>query len=342
MELVKLSLEQPMAGSGAQILLLSKLRAVSRRLGFDSIQRERMELVLSEIVTNQVKYAHGKGMIQVWETGAPYPAIDIFAIDYGPGINNVANAAEDGFSTAGTMGHGLGTIRRLSHESALYSLTEKGNKIGWRGVAVWSRFHTGRKDCVCGCDTGAYLRAYQDGPFNGDRILTRCFDKKLRWLHLDGLGHGLEASQAADEARGILERPEPLKRLMEMASDALRGGRGAVGLAGEADPARGIIRLCGVGDMVSIYIKNDTSRKTSFSPGILGHAHRSLTTHRLNLGDGILITASDGLRSNWDAGSFPGLWRLHPQMVALLFGALLGRVADDKSVFAIKLKMGGE
>ncbi len=343
MALVKLSLEQPMSGPGAQILLLSKLRAVSRRLGFDTLQRERMELVQSEIMTNQVKHAQGKGMLQIWETMAPYPALDIFAIDYGPGIKHVANAAEDGFSTVGTMGHGLGTIRRLSNESALYSLTGKGNKIGWSGVAVWARFHTGRDACICGCDTGAYLRAYQDGPFNGDCILIKCSGNKLRWLHLDGLGHGQEAAEAAGGARDILEQSEPLERLMELASDALRGSRGAVGLVGEADPARGTVELCGVGDMLSIHIENDTGQKTSFSPGILGHAHRSLTTHKLNLGDGILITASDGLRGNWDTGSLPGLWRLHPQMVTLLLGELLGRVADDKSVFAIKLnKRGGQ
>jgi len=110
---MKLLIEQGAKGDSGVVLLRSKLRAVSRRMGFNDLKREQMELVCNEMVTNQNKFAEGNGLVQIWETAHPKPALDLFALDYGKGILNIKAAVEDGFTTAGTMGKGLGAIRRL-------------------------------------------------------------------------------------------------------------------------------------------------------------------------------------------------------------------------------------
>ncbi|MHB8551881.1 MAG: ATP-binding protein, partial [Acidiferrobacterales bacterium] len=97
---VRLLVEQSVKSESGQVLLRSKLRAVSRRMGFSQIARERMELVCNEMVTNQMKFANGSGLVQIWEMHVPQPALDIFALDYGPGIPDVELAQRDGVTTA--------------------------------------------------------------------------------------------------------------------------------------------------------------------------------------------------------------------------------------------------
>ncbi|MBI3574809.1 MAG: hypothetical protein HY083_04055, partial [Gammaproteobacteria bacterium] len=86
---MKLLIEQGAKGDSGVVLLRSKLRAVSRRMGFNDLKREQMELVCNEMVTNQNKFAQGNGLVQIWETALPRPALDLFAFDYGKGILNI-------------------------------------------------------------------------------------------------------------------------------------------------------------------------------------------------------------------------------------------------------------
>ena len=53
---MKLLIEQGAKGDSGVVLLRSKLRAVSRRMGFNDLKREQMELVCNEMVTNQNKF----------------------------------------------------------------------------------------------------------------------------------------------------------------------------------------------------------------------------------------------------------------------------------------------
>ena len=117
--------ENTISDSSGLVLLRSKIRAVTRRMKFDESKMTYAELVGTEIFTNQQKYVGKGGLIQIWETNFPHKAMELFAIDYGPGIENVEEAVEDGFSTAKTMGKGLGSIKRLSDEYEIFSMPEK-------------------------------------------------------------------------------------------------------------------------------------------------------------------------------------------------------------------------
>ncbi|GAB6044082.1 SpoIIE family protein phosphatase [Endothiovibrio diazotrophicus] len=338
--LLKLLLDQPIAGDSSQILVRSKLRAVGRRMGFSDLKRERMELVATEILTNQYKYACGSGLIQLWEWNGPMPALDLFALDYGPGIDDLELARSDGFTTSGTLGKGIGAIHRLADESALYSRPTESAAGGWHGVAVWVRFHL-REPEPLPYQIGLFLRAYQDAIHNGDCICVDFDAEQLRWLHMDGLGHGLEAAKAVADMGTVLERERTPIGVMARASETLRGTRGAVGIFGELDTASRQARVCGVGDMTAALLSSEGRRNIQFSPGVLGHSHRSCETTEHELGrETLLLTASDGLRRNWEPVGFPGLFQLHPQMVAYLLGNVAGRSNDDKSIFLVRLGTG--
>lgn len=332
---MKLLLEQAMTGESSQVLVRSKLRAASRRMGFSDAGRERVELVGNEMMTNQIKFAQG-GLVQVWETDAP--ALDLFALDYGPGVANLPAALADGFTTAGTLGKGLGAIRRLAQAAEFYTLPRgMRSEAPWHGMAVWARFRPDGGDTDAAFHAGCYLRAYHDDLHNGDSIRTLAQDGGLRWLHLDGLGHGAEAAAAVAAGNDLLDAGTPLCELMQTLSARLKGSRGAVGMVCETNGAERRLRVCGVGDMSAYWVCNGERRAINFAPGILGHAHAHFEEVVYAFPPQTLVlTASDGIRHNWGLQSFPGLWRLHPQMIALFLGQVLGRSSDDKSIFSVR------
>jgi len=334
----RLLIEQPVKNESGQVLLRSKLRAVSRRMGFSQIARERMELVCNEMLTNQMKFANGSGLIQIWEISTPKPALDFFALDYGPGIPDLEQAMRDGFTTANTLGKGLGAIRRLAHESEIYSLPPGlATDTPWHGTAIWTRFYIGESGSTTPHQYGGYLRAYQDDLFNGDILAVAGTATHTRWLHMDGLGHGREAAETVMGAEAVLREDAPLSELMASLDRRLAGSRGAVGMVCEADHLEKTLSFVGVGDMSAFLICNGDRHGVAFAPGILGHDHRSFRVESLSFQpQALFLTNSDGLRRNWTLKSFPGLWRLHPQLIAFLFAQVMSRGNDDRSLFVIR------
>ena len=57
------------------------------------------------------------------------PGIELVTIDAGPGLRDVSAALRDGHSTAGTLGIGLGAIRRLADFCDLYSVPGHGTVL---------------------------------------------------------------------------------------------------------------------------------------------------------------------------------------------------------------------
>ena len=277
-------------------------------------------------------------MMQVWEISEPYPALDLFALDYGPGIAHLPEALEDGYTTARTMGKGLGAVRRLAHKAEFYTLpTGVANDAPWHGMSVWARFNLSTPIMDPRYEIGSFVRAYQDDHHNGDLISVKYTRDSLQWLHMDGLGHGkcaFDVTQGADE---IMQESATPMHTMDTLSNSMKGTRGAVAIAAEIDFESCSGSICGVGDMAAYMVCNGQRRAISFSPGVLGHDHRSLEELPLQFPQqALLMTASDGIRKSWGLGTFPGLWRLHPQLIAFFLGNTAGRGNDDKSLFVLR------
>lgn len=323
----------PTKNESSLVVLRSKLFAAANRLGASDLKRENMQLVASELATNNIKHANGRGMIQIWQQ--PGQVLDIFSIDYGPGIADLVQAEQDGYSTANTFGKGLGAIRRLSDEVHVYTQISTGEQMTkWSGAAFLARFHLGSNQTRLGDGVGLYSRSLSDSRHNGDRIYLLRHGEKLRWLHLDGLGHGAEAQIATSNLAMHVAHCEGLESMLEGANRQLVATRGAVAVACEMDISRRNLKLLGVGDMHAHLYDHEEMKHISFVPGILGREHR--TTEPLHTSfarRGLVVTASDGIRRNWDVGNFPGLFNQHPQLIAYTLGNIMGRVSDDQSIF---------
>jgi anti-sigma regulatory factor (Ser/Thr protein kinase) len=340
----KLLYNSPVQNESALILLRSKLSAIAQRLGLSDQKRENMLLVASELVSNQVKHTGGRGLVQIWQQ--PGPVLDILALDYGPGITNLSLAEEDGYSSANTLGKGLGSIRRLSDESFVY--TQQGNpgkSKKWSGAVFLSRFRPNGKKIDYNKDTntvrsypgkleiGMFSRSLSDDRYNGDRIYLQATGDTLRWLHLDGLGHGEQAQAATANLASHLAHCDTPTAVLAAVDRQLKGTRGAVAIIGEIGLAGKALNILGVGDMHAHVMDNEEMHSLSFAPGVLGKEHKNPAQFSFAFGKRcLMISASDGIRRNWDVSNFPGLFHQHPQLIAYTLGNIMGRISDDQSL----------
>src|SRR6476661_2431078 len=98
-----------------------QVRQAAADADFNETDRETAALITTELATNLARHAQ-QGEIHVrCVNGADNRWLEIMALDRGPGMSNVARCLEDGFSTAGTAGQGLGATRRLSTEFDIHS-----------------------------------------------------------------------------------------------------------------------------------------------------------------------------------------------------------------------------
>ncbi len=328
----------------------SRLQATARRMGFSDVQRENMMLVAAEMVSNQIKYAGGRGMLQIWQQ--PGPVLDVVAVDFGPGIANLAQAQRDGYSSSKTLGKGLGTIHSLSHESGIYTVPEvagAGANAPWHGCAFWARFSPSPKKLAENPSAhsratkpdfkvGLFTRALTDDRYNGDRIYLEQNESTLRWLHLDGLGHGELAQIATDNLADLLFLSPDVLQVLNLVDRQLTSTRGAVAMLSDLDLNVMKGQILGVGDMSAYCYVDDQLQNITFAPGILGKEHKTPRVTPFDLKkQSTVITASDGIRRSWNETSFPGLLKQHPQLIAYVLGNILGRASDDQSLCVVRV-----
>ncbi|MFD3519109.1 ATP-binding protein [Streptomyces sp. NPDC058653] len=95
--------------------------ALTRRIGFSEHRSAEVVLAVAELVTNMRKHAvDGALILRVLRTPAVAGA-EVVVLDHGPGMADVPAAVRDGMSTAGTLGIGLGAVRRLADTYDVHS-----------------------------------------------------------------------------------------------------------------------------------------------------------------------------------------------------------------------------
>jgi anti-sigma regulatory factor (Ser/Thr protein kinase) len=339
MEKVKLLLNGLVRDQSTQILTKSKIRAVASRLGFSESKSNMILLAASEIMTNQLKFSIGAGIIQIWEHKEPNHCLDIFGYDMGPGIKNISKAMTDGFSTSNTLGHGLGTIMRSSDLFEIYSKPEKKDKKDiWSGTAVWCRFYPQSKPPLqTGPKIGVFIRALNDDIYNGDFITFEFHDNNLVWLHIDGLGHGKNAHVSGEIADKIAISKLYPEEIIAVLNKNLYGKRMANGVSISLDNS-GNFLYSGYGNVLIKILNPGGEQKSVHLPNrTIGEDNMIVKSYREKLGAGNLVmTISDGISNGFDLSHYPGLLSRHPQLAAYLLGNLFSRRNDDKSLFIAK------
>ncbi len=108
---------------------MGRARDMATALGFDDIDRTRIEIAVLELTRNILAHAgSGEVAIECVEDGGRQ-GIAIEARDQGPGIADIALALRDGYSTAQTLGAGLPGVRRLMDEFYIESTVGVGTRV---------------------------------------------------------------------------------------------------------------------------------------------------------------------------------------------------------------------
>lgn len=111
-------------------------RDLAKRIGFGIVDQARIATAISELARNIYLYC-GKGMIS-FEVIDEFDRKGIIMIssDTGPGIKDVSQVMEDGYTTSGGLGAGLPGVRRLMDEFDIITDVGKGTTIT---TAKWVR-----------------------------------------------------------------------------------------------------------------------------------------------------------------------------------------------------------
>ena len=302
-------------------------------LGLNETKSGEMALVITEAARNAVVYGGGGQLVLSGLRSKTGSRMDILALDSGPGIADMTGALRDGYSTGGTPGTGLGAIKRMAEAFDIFSST--------KGTALFARVEqTGNEHRPrLPVEVFGLASALAGEKVCGDSLAWDITHDRCAVLAVDGLGHGPNAADAADEAVRIFtaHSSEAPGHIITRLHDALKKTRGAAAAVAEIRPLAGTLTYAGVGNIAGSILSSTLSRSLVSHNGTLGHVMPRVQEFKVEWPrDGILVMHSDGLHSRWDLSRYPGLMARQP---ALMAGVLLRdfrRERDDASVLIVK------
>lgn len=305
-------------------------------IGFAPVECEEIGLAVTELASNLTKHAGG-GEIRLLAIEADSRVgIQIESEDNGPGISDVERAVTDGYSTAGSLGAGLGTVNRLMDE---LEFRARPHSAGLHVVCQrWLRSRV-KNFPVRWLEFGAATRACRMLPENGDAIILRQWEGHALTGVIDGLGHGQFAKKASQAARQYIEQhfDQPLTSLFRGVGRTCRATRGVVMALARFDFARQTLAVASIGN-VEVRLIGGTERPGFVvRRGVLGlNAPDPVVTEHPWTSTSILIVHSDGLRAHWQGDEFQNLAREAPGIIALQLLRKFGKTEDDATVVVAK------
>jgi anti-sigma regulatory factor (Ser/Thr protein kinase) len=305
-------------------------------LGFDEQTAGRSALVATELATNLLKHAgHGQILLDPYRdsTGS---GLEILSLDKGPGIADLGRAMADGYSTAGSMGTGLGAVRRQADEFAVYSRPSL-------GTVIMARIRDAKPAPAPTppiVSLGAVVAPVAGESVSGDRWGFAAPPLGPTLMAVDGSGHGPQAEAAADAAIAAFERHagQDCVPLLEFIHRALAPTRGGAVAVARIDSAKGMIRFVGVGNIAGALLSEGKLQRMVSHNGVLGHIAPRIREFTYPFKGGVTVLMhSDGLSSKWNLGSYPGLGTSHPSVIAGVLFRDHRRERDDASVVVMRV-----
>jgi len=276
-------------------------------------------LVATELATNLLKHAGGGtvliNLVDRATAGARGPAVQLAALDHGPGIPDVAAALRDGHTTSeASLGAGLGTCRRIADVFDLYSTR--------RGTVAVARVHQnpGPRQTRDICAAGGINIPLARAEYSGDAWSCARSGSRTTLMLADGLGHGARAAHASDAAVDALHSAGhlPPDEILRHLHPALRPTRGAAVAVAQLDTDSGELAFAGVGNIGARLHTSGSWEHLVSHPGIVGAQFpATVPVHRLPWRPGsLLVLHSDGLPSRWVPPEDAGLLGHDPAVVA--------------------------
>jgi len=270
----------------------SKMAEFAGSISLTEKEIEELKIVITEISKNIIKHgSSGKLSISFGKTEEK----SVYIEAENPTDNSdTTKIFDDGYSTANTLGIGLGAVKRL--------LTDVKVKVeDGKFILTGKKVFTEKKNSII--QTSVYSRPKPGFKANGDAYFIKRYEDKAMVVVIDGIGHGDKASEASKMALKVLEDKfrDDLEQIAVTIHRKLHGSRGCVIGIVRMDK-EGKIEYLGVGNIrTQIYTAEMYKRLVSFD-GLLGSNMRTLRTDHLTLSTPCLIVLhSDGVSSfNFD------------------------------------------
>jgi anti-sigma regulatory factor (Ser/Thr protein kinase) len=301
---------------------------------FNSTDSGRVSIIATELATNLVRHSTAGGELHVLSHHyAGEPTIEITAFDRGPGMMDLDRCLQDGYSTVGTPGNGLGAVRRLSDEMDVHSSSD--------GTVIWCRIKadpaTNRQPRPS-IAVGAVSVPAPGETVCGDAWSMARSDEQISLMIADGLGHGPLAAEAAEAITALFDQ-NPFnspRQHIEASHAAISGTRGAALSVARIDLQAEKLIYAGVGNIAGSLLTAGASRGLFSHNGIVGHQLRKVQEFEYPWSaQSILIMHSDGLQTRWSLAKYPGLARRRPAVIAGVLYRDFKRGKDDATVVAV-------
>lgn len=110
------------------VRMRQNVREQATRLGFSLVDQTKIVTAASELARNTMLHGGG-GEVLVEPINERRKGLRLTFIDQGPGIADIALALQDGYTTGGGLGLGLGGARRLSNEFEIHTRPGEGTRV---------------------------------------------------------------------------------------------------------------------------------------------------------------------------------------------------------------------
>jgi anti-sigma regulatory factor (Ser/Thr protein kinase) len=310
-----------------------RVLAFAEDIGIVADRLGAVALATTEIATNLVKHAGGGYLLIHKVSGLKCEGLRIISVDRGPGIADLPAALRDGHSTAGTMGAGLGSIKRVADFFEVYSVPGNGAVIG---IEFWGLPHSRPPASL---DFSVVAEPILGETVSGDGWGVSSTSRDITFMLADGLGHGVLASEAAQEAQRILSLASnaSLGTIISDAHDALKKTRGAAVALARLETGKGLLTFAGVGNISASIVTPAGTRSMASHNGTVGqHVARIQEFNYPWTPESLLVLHSDGLATRWDLQRYPGLFSKGPSLIAAMLHRDFSRGRDDVTILVAR------
>jgi serine/threonine-protein kinase RsbT len=111
------------------VIFRNRVKEFAVKIGMSLVNQTKLITAASELVRNMLKYANGGTVLLEIISNSGKTGVRLVFEDTGPGIKDLKEAMQDGFSTGKSLGLGLPGAKRLVNEFDIKSEFGKGTKV---------------------------------------------------------------------------------------------------------------------------------------------------------------------------------------------------------------------
>lgn len=129
-------LEVPLGRQDDVIIVRQSVRSLGLEIGLNLIEQTKIVTAASELARNTVVYGGGGLAVIEILRDSQRRGLRLTFSDSGPGIADIEKAMQDGYTTGGGLGLGLGGAKRLANDFSIESRVGEGTRVTitrWKG-----------------------------------------------------------------------------------------------------------------------------------------------------------------------------------------------------------------